>query len=546
MAARVVPAQLAFLAIFSPALAANDDAFRDQLVFYHSNKTTRRHDDEGDENERLRQIGLAQGMVDFARSFSDGEPVDHVDTEKSRIVMHELEKDWWILASIDLTRLPAAPSSSTDQPAIEYSAREVAPPELLLRQLLRAHSIFRLHHGPSLADLYVRLPRQKFCGTLERFWSRFSKDWDVLLHGNPASDIYPAMKLAAGGELGMGVGEEEWGSGEREVFEDFTNRTEGMVDMVVCRFGEPHPANRHNQSLVPADDEEPWMGAGRNPEPADGVIFSGVGVVSRSSLCAISNWMQWLYTYGDHAYGVKENPHSDRRKRRRRDRMSKPTNRLEPHRRNASQKSIKGAPSRTSTSLPPGIPRPIVTAVEQSLDQASNAADANQEQERAADEQERSDGDTWMKYLTWGYSTAWGGTRPKPEQRLSGQSIKGHAEENQEKKDQTAMRHIDPQPDVGHAEEAAKAQIRRENLGHFLIGLQGDLEEVIMNDDNEAVAEDDGDPDTGWESRTLLRTLHVKLHKQQEQQDDERSSEDTILQPQPQHERLRIVIYVVS
>lgn len=32
------------------------------------------------------------------RSFSDGEPVDHVDTEKSRIVMHELEKDWWILA----------------------------------------------------------------------------------------------------------------------------------------------------------------------------------------------------------------------------------------------------------------------------------------------------------------------------------------------------------------------------------------------------------------------------------------------------------------
>lgn len=67
MAARVVPAQLAFLAIFSPALAANDDAFRDQLVFYHSNKTTRRHDDEGDENERLRQIGLAQGMVDFAR-----------------------------------------------------------------------------------------------------------------------------------------------------------------------------------------------------------------------------------------------------------------------------------------------------------------------------------------------------------------------------------------------------------------------------------------------------------------------------------------------
>lgn len=69
MAARVVPAQLAFLAIFCPSLADSDDAFRDQLVFYHSNKAARRNDDDqhGDENERLRQIGLAQGMIGFAR-----------------------------------------------------------------------------------------------------------------------------------------------------------------------------------------------------------------------------------------------------------------------------------------------------------------------------------------------------------------------------------------------------------------------------------------------------------------------------------------------
>lgn len=32
------------------------------------------------------------------RSFSDGEPVDSVETEKSRIILQELEKGWWILA----------------------------------------------------------------------------------------------------------------------------------------------------------------------------------------------------------------------------------------------------------------------------------------------------------------------------------------------------------------------------------------------------------------------------------------------------------------
>ena len=32
------------------------------------------------------------------RSFPDGEPVDSIETDKSRIVVHELEEGWWILA----------------------------------------------------------------------------------------------------------------------------------------------------------------------------------------------------------------------------------------------------------------------------------------------------------------------------------------------------------------------------------------------------------------------------------------------------------------
>ena len=32
------------------------------------------------------------------RSFSDGEAVDSIETEKSRIVLHELEQGWWVLA----------------------------------------------------------------------------------------------------------------------------------------------------------------------------------------------------------------------------------------------------------------------------------------------------------------------------------------------------------------------------------------------------------------------------------------------------------------
>ena len=74
----VRPAQLSFLAIYNPSLGNTDDAVRNQIVFYSSRtgrlgKARRSHGSdasishEKEENERLRQVGLAQGMVDFAK-----------------------------------------------------------------------------------------------------------------------------------------------------------------------------------------------------------------------------------------------------------------------------------------------------------------------------------------------------------------------------------------------------------------------------------------------------------------------------------------------
>ncbi|KAF7447950.1 DUF1712 domain containing protein [Pyrenophora tritici-repentis] len=106
---KVVPAQLSFLAIYSPALGTSDETFHQQIVFYYSKAakarsklkdgdTRRKQELREEENEKLRQVGLAQGMVGFAKSFSNGEAVDSVETQKSRIVLRELEDGWWILA----------------------------------------------------------------------------------------------------------------------------------------------------------------------------------------------------------------------------------------------------------------------------------------------------------------------------------------------------------------------------------------------------------------------------------------------------------------
>lgn len=108
---KVVPAQVSFIAIYNPSLGTTDDTIDNQIVYYSSieSRSRRRHrsrnaskSTEGvskdERNEQLRQIGLAQGMVEFGRSFSAGANVNTVETEKSRIVLHELEAGWWIIA----------------------------------------------------------------------------------------------------------------------------------------------------------------------------------------------------------------------------------------------------------------------------------------------------------------------------------------------------------------------------------------------------------------------------------------------------------------
>lgn len=336
-----------------------------------------------------------------------------------------------------------------------------------------------------MTELYVRLSKSKFCSTLDRFWTRFSRTWDVLLHGNPAADVFSGLKLASGGELGFGVGEEDWGSGEREVLEDLTHRTEGLVDLVVSRFGEPASAIASDDAALPESEALPWMGSGNHPIASDGIVFGGVGAIARPSLRNISLWMRQIYTYGEYAYGVRDNPLRERRKRRRRNppepardmnggarapRRSRELDandlrqkvqqqehakmnseeqhpiapdvlpadrRPQIHGRTASQDHAARKPEHTPPQPAhdrPGIPPPIASAAEQALDRATQKADEDAEREgsKASDEQDNSPSttmgipDQYMKYLTFGLSELGRSSRaqrpPTPKRNSTGAS----------------------------------------------------------------------------------------------------------------------------
>jgi len=478
----VTPAHLGFLAIFNPSLGNTDDTIDDQIVYYASVTTQteqrkrRRRAKSGrpteglsqeERHERLRQIGLAQGMASFSRGFADGAAVDSVDTDKTRVVLHELEPGWWILASIDLTKIPLPPrlptkSGEGQEDRFEYSTREMKPPGLLLNDLLRAHNIFLMHHDTSLSALFVRSRRSKFVAVLSRYWDLFLSTWNVLLHGNPVRDCYGGINIAASGELGVGVGEEERGSSEREVLEGLVGRIEGLVDLAVSRFGE-------YDTTVEDDGGDPsqWLGTGQEPGPEDGAIFLGTGALSRKSLRDITHWMEDLYTWGDHAYGLIESPTSVRRKRQK----SKTTDQAHAHDESqvASTATAQEQPAEQSTTEPLS-------------EGASNVAG-----------EEESKMDKMMSYVKLGYGTYWS---------LPGQGGSSEAANSETPTPKLANKTVSPERPKMTTRESSF-----DEAGHYLIGLKGDIEDA-GSDREEHAASDDEDANN---ARTVLRTVNVEI-----------------------------------
>ncbi|KAI1332687.1 hypothetical protein F5Y16DRAFT_356239 [Xylariaceae sp. FL0255] len=473
----LMPAQLGFLAVFNPSLGATDETLDDQIVYYTSlspPSPKRRHRSRGkstadisqeERNERLRQIGLAQGMVEFSRDFSNGAPVDHIETEKTRVVLHEVEPGWWILASIDLTRIPLPPrlgAQVAGKPEelpenVEYSSRELRPAMLLTRDLLRAHSIFLLHHAPSLSALFVKTGRTNFVRILGRYWDMFTSTWDVMLHGNPASTIFGGIKMAACGELGVGVGEEDRGSSEREVFEGFVDRVEGLVDLVVSRFDplSSTSGTPTNAGVAGSDSPSSWLGTGEAPKAEDGPVFLGVGAISRKSLRDITWWMEDIYTWGENAYGVKDRPTPmGQTRRRNRSAKSNVHNELPQQDAESKNSNIMGAS--------PGTEMPAQSTPVENQTEHDEARTRN-----------------WMEHLKMGYGTHW--------------TLGSHGtEENTSNPDKSG-------PQQGRRLSDQSLSPSSESTGQYLIGLLGDMEQSLDDEEEQS-------------SRIPLRTLTVELN----------------------------------
>lgn len=349
------------------------------------------------------------------------------------------------------------------------------------------------------------------------------------MHGNPANNLYGGIKIAACGELGVGVGEEERGSGEREVLEGFVGRIDGLVDVIVSRFGDADEdeegSPESKKTITIQQPTKPWLGSGDDPAAEDGVIFLGTGALSRKSLRDVSHWVEDLYRWGSYAYGVVDNPTSTRR-------AKKPGARPERHLSPAAKKERQAEAlglfhsssnrNNSMATIPP-MPmndheeshdkpkrktrRPSLRRTVTSSSIASTASDSSKS-------------NTFTKYLKLGYGTHWtlGGTPSKTETSAGETATTS-----------TRPSHV---PDSVHEGQPGKnspnteptstdtpIQARSDSVGHFLIGLLGDIENESDDEPKEYdptdVATSPSSP-SGVNSRLVLRTLTLESEREED------------------------------
>lgn len=343
------------------------------------------------------------------------------------------------------------------------------------------------------------------------------------MHGNPANSLYGGIKIAACGELGMGVGEEERGSGEREVLEGFIGRIDGLVDVIVSRFGEGNPnggteaeAKAGQRQAMPV---EPWLGSGEEPAAEDGVVFIGSGALSRKSLRDVSHWVEDIYRWGSQAYGVADNPTSNRRSRKSKGIQSSEQSNSSLNTKQTSLQSQelafrdrnrRGSSQSHHETLATVAPSPVAddephnesrspTVRRPSFRRGPSSYDSTNSESKT--------GNKLVHYLKLGYGTHWS----------LGNSVAKDPNSNGPQLDVApSSRGIEQRPNVVSPKNPWERAHSGDNSGgHYLVGLLGDIEDDGKGNPSDVSSLIMGDPEHS-NDRLVLRTLTVELERDED------------------------------
>ncbi|KAI8594705.1 hypothetical protein EDD21DRAFT_393092 [Dissophora ornata] len=135
------PATLGYFCVYNPDFGPTDETQHEQLLYYMARKTV-------SIDVKMRNIGLAQGLVNFSRIFSPTAPCENVHSQKNRLVFYEAEPGYWLNLCIELGTTNRSVKGTDGKPRIitEYLSHEIH--DTVVSALLKqAYAMYRVVHG---------------------------------------------------------------------------------------------------------------------------------------------------------------------------------------------------------------------------------------------------------------------------------------------------------------------------------------------------------------------------------------------------------------
>uniref|UniRef100_U3BAR2 Vacuolar fusion protein CCZ1 homolog n=1 Tax=Callithrix jacchus TaxID=9483 RepID=U3BAR2_CALJA len=154
------PALLSFF-IYNPRFGPREGEEENKILFYHPNEV--------EKNEKIRNVGLCEAIVQFTRTFSPSKPAKSLHTQKNRQFFNEPEENFWMVMVV---RNPIIEKQSKDgKPIIEYQEEELLD-KVYSSVLQQCYSMYKLFNGTflkAMEDGGVKLLKER----LEKFFHRY-------------------------------------------------------------------------------------------------------------------------------------------------------------------------------------------------------------------------------------------------------------------------------------------------------------------------------------------------------------------------------------
>ncbi|ORZ22091.1 hypothetical protein BCR42DRAFT_319675 [Absidia repens] len=175
---------LSYFCIYNPSLGQSEENTKDQILYYTAKKVV-------PADVKMKQVGLAQALVNVTSTFSPSRPTENVHSQRNRMVFLQPEPGFWMHMCVELgiLRRQIKDANGKEKLATEYRDAELND-QALSAVLKIGYEQFKLLNGTMTSILYGdddidqavpkvnRKRSRSLMLAIEEFFSTWIWQWD--------------------------------------------------------------------------------------------------------------------------------------------------------------------------------------------------------------------------------------------------------------------------------------------------------------------------------------------------------------------------------